>query len=87
MVVEPQGVLTCWSSRLAIWADSSPFHGLSLSFMDYYLLIRVTWAISMIDKPRGALMYRSSIILGLSDSGPFHGILHTVLGSLSDFHD
>ena len=28
MVVEPQGVLMCWSSRLAVWADSGPFHGL-----------------------------------------------------------
>ena len=86
MVVEPEGVLTCWSSRLAVWANSSPFHGLLLSFMDYYLLIRGPWAISMIDEPRGAFMYRSSIILGLSDSGLFQGLLLTVLGSQSDFH-
>ena len=32
MVVEPQGVLTCWSTRLAVWADSGPFLGLLLSF-------------------------------------------------------
>ena len=28
MVVGPHGVLMCWSSRLAVWADSSPFRGL-----------------------------------------------------------
>ena len=32
MVVVPEGVLTCWSSRLAVRADSGPFHGLLLSF-------------------------------------------------------
>ena len=32
MVVEAQGALTCWSSRLAVWADSGPFLGLLLSF-------------------------------------------------------
>ena len=32
MVVEPQGVLTCWSSRIAVWADFGPFLGLLLSF-------------------------------------------------------
>ena len=32
MVVEPQDVLTCWSSRLIVWADFGPFHGLLLSF-------------------------------------------------------
>ena len=30
IVVEPQGVLTCWSSTLAGLADSGPFHGLLL---------------------------------------------------------
>ena len=32
MVVEPQGALTCWSSTVAIWADSGPFPGLLFSF-------------------------------------------------------
>ena len=32
MVVEPQGVLMCWPSRLAVWADSGPYLGLLLSF-------------------------------------------------------
>ena len=32
MVVEPQHVLTCWSSRLAVWADSGQFLALLLSF-------------------------------------------------------
>ena len=87
MVVEPQYVLTCWSSTLTVLAGSGPFRGILLSFMDYYLLIRGPWAISMIDEPRGAFMYRSSIILGLSDSGLFLGLLLTVVGSRSDFHD
>ena len=30
IVVELQGVLTCWSSTLAVSADSGPFHGLLL---------------------------------------------------------
>ena len=33
MVVEPQGVLTCWSSTLAVLADSGPFHGLLLTVL------------------------------------------------------
>ena len=32
MVVEPHVVLTCGSSRLAVWADFGPFLGLLLSF-------------------------------------------------------
>ena len=32
MVVEPHVVLTCWSSRLAVWAGSGPFLGLLLYF-------------------------------------------------------
>ena len=31
IVVEPQDVLTCWSSTLAVLADSGPFHGLLLT--------------------------------------------------------
>ena len=31
IVVEPQDVLTCWSTTLAVLADSSPFHGLLLT--------------------------------------------------------
>ena len=32
IVVEPQDVLTCWSSTLTVWADSGPFLGLLLYF-------------------------------------------------------
>ena len=31
IVVEPQDVLTCWSTTLAVLADSGPFHGLLLT--------------------------------------------------------
>ena len=31
--VEPQDVLTCWSSTLAVLADSGPFHGLLLTVL------------------------------------------------------
>ena len=33
MIDEPQGVLTCRSSTLAVLADSGPFHGLLLSVL------------------------------------------------------
>ena len=33
VVVEPQGALTCWSSTLAVLADSDPFHGLLLTVL------------------------------------------------------
>ena len=33
IVVEPQGVLTRWSSTLPILADSGPFHGLLLTVL------------------------------------------------------
>ena len=33
IVVEPQGVITCLSSTLAVLADSGPFHGLLLTVM------------------------------------------------------
>ena len=42
MLVEPQDVLTCWSSRLADWADSGPFPGLLLSFGVPKLFPRLT---------------------------------------------
>ena len=35
MVVEPHVVLTCWSSRLVVWASSGPFLG---------LLVTVLWS-------------------------------------------
>ena len=34
MVVEPQGMLTCWSSRLAVWS-------ILARFLDYYLVMGV----------------------------------------------
>ena len=33
MVVEPQGVLTCWSLRLVVCVDSGPFLGLLLTVL------------------------------------------------------
>ena len=33
IVVEPQDVLTCWSSTLVVLADSGPFHGLLLTVL------------------------------------------------------
>ena len=80
MVVEPQDVLTCWSSRLTVWADSGPF-------LYYYSLLWGPGVISMINEPRGAFTCRSSTLIVLADSGPFRGLLLTVLGSRSNFHD
>ena len=31
IVVEPQDVLTCWSSTITVWAGFGPFHGLLLT--------------------------------------------------------
>ena len=42
MLVEPQDVLTCWSSRLVDCADSGPFPGLLLSFRVPKLFPRLT---------------------------------------------
>ena len=40
IVVEPEDVLTCWSSTLPVLADSGPFHGLLLTVLgsqsDFY---------------------------------------------------
>ena len=80
MIGEPQGALTCRSSTHAVLAESSPFHGLLLTFWGLGV-------ISTIDAPHGALMCRSSTLAVLADSRPFRGILITVLGSRSDFHD
>ena len=44
IVVELQGVLTCWSSTLAVLADSGPFHGL-------LLIVLGSRSDSMINKP------------------------------------
>ena len=72
IVVEPQGALTCWSSTLAVLADSGPFHGLLLT---------------VLGSTPGAFTCRSSTLAVLADSGPFRVLLLTVLGSVSDFHD
>ena len=74
IVVEPQGVLMCWSSTLGVLADSGPFHG---------LLHTIFWskAISMVVELQGALTCRSSTIIVWADSGPFLGLLLTILGS------
>ena len=79
MVVKPQGVLTCWSTRLAVWADCGPFCGLLLTVFG-------TRVISTIDEPRGAYMCRSSTLAVFGDSDLFHGLLITILESQSDFH-
>ena len=80
MVVEPQGVLTCRSSAIAVCADSGLILGLLLTVLgsqsDFHSF-----------EPEGALMCRSSTLAVLADSGPFHVLLLTVLGFQSDFHD
>ena len=79
IVVELQGVLTCWSSTLAVLADSGPFHGLLLTVLgsqsDFHGC-RI---------PR-SLTCRSSRITVWADSGPFLDYYST-LGCRSHFHD
>jgi hypothetical protein len=94
IVVEPQGVLTYWSSTLAVLADSGPFHGLLLTVLGPILAVSWTitlfWGlgvISRIDEPRGAFTCRSSTLTYLADSCPFRALLLSVLVTQSDFHD
>ena len=55
-------------------------------FLDCYSLFWGPRVISTIDEPRGAFTCRSSTLVVFVNSGPFRGLLHTVLGSRSDFH-
>jgi hypothetical protein len=94
IVVEPQGVLTYWSSTLAVLADSGPFHGLLLTVLGPILAVSWTitlfWGlgvISRIDEPWGAFTCRSSTLTYLADSCPFRALLLSVLVTQSDFHD
>ena len=68
IVVELQGVLTCWSSTLTVLVDSG-------RFMDYYSPCWGPEAISMVVELQGALTCRSSTITVWADSGPFLGLL------------
>ena len=80
IVFEPQVVVMCRSSTLAVLADSGPFRGLLLTILG-------SEVISTINEPWGAFTCWSSTLVVFVDSGPFHALLHTVLGSQSDFHD
>ena len=80
VVVEPQGVLTCRSSTLAVLTNSGPFHGLLLTVLGPQTGFVVV-------EPQGALTCRSSTLIVLADSGPFHGLLLIVLESRSDVHE
>ena len=80
VVVEPQGVLTCRSSTLAVLAVLG-------RFMDYYSLFWGPEVVSMVNEPCGAFMCRSPTLAVLADSDPYLGLLLTVLGSRSDFQD
>ena len=80
MVVEPQGVLKCRSSTIAVWDDSGPFLRVLLSFGG-------PGVISTINEPRGAFTCRSSTLEVFVDFGPFRALLLTFLGSQSGFHD
>ena len=79
MADEPQGLLTCRSSTLAVLADSCPFHGLLLTVL-------APRAISTIDEHWGAFTCRSSTLAVLAYSGPYHGLLLSVLVSQSHLH-
>ena len=67
MVVEPQGVLTCWSLRLVVCVDSGPFLGL--------LLFGGPQAIFMVVEPQGVLTCWFSRLAIWTNSGPFFGLL------------
>ena len=71
MVVEAQGVLTCWSS-----SSLGRFWPVSLTITQFWGVE----AISATDNPQGAFMCRSSTLTILANSGQFPGLLLTVLG-------
>ena len=80
MVVEPQGVLTCWSLRLVVCVDSGPFLGLLLT------VLGVPKRFSWLSNPRVCLR------VGFQDLlfGPILARFldyYLVLGSRSDFRD
>ena len=79
IVVEPQVVLTCWSSTLAVWP-------ILACFMDYYSPFWDPKMISILVEAQGALTCRSSRLAVLADSGLFHGLPLTISGSRSGFH-
>ena len=79
VVVEPQGMLTCWSKRLAVWS-------ILACFLDYYSLFWRPGVISTINKPRGVFTCRSSTLAVFVNFDPFRGLLLNVLWSQSDFH-
>ena len=64
IVIEPQGALTCWSSTLAVLADSGTFHGLLLT---------------VLGSTPGAFTCRSSTLAVFVDSGLFRALLLSVL--------
>ena len=80
MVVEPQVVLTCWPSTLAVWLVLA-------RFLDYYSLFWGPGVIFMVDEPRGAFTCPSSTLAISADFGKFHALLLTVWGSERYFHD
>ena len=59
IVVEPQGALTCQSSKIIVLADFGPFHALLLTALR-------PGVISTIEEPWGALTCRSSTLAILS---------------------
>ena len=59
IVVEPQGALTCQSSKSQFWP-------ILVRFMHYYSLLWGPGVISMIEEPWGALTCRSSTLAILS---------------------
>src|ERR1043165_1920415 len=88
---EPHGAFTCWSSILAVLADSGLFHGLLItitwvmnhSYMGYQSPFWGSGVISTIDEPRGAFTCWSSTLAVLADSGLFHGLLIIVTCALN----
>ena len=80
IVVEPQGVLTCWSSTLVVLGRFGP----------------VSWTIThrfgvpkhfpLLLNPKACLRVGHQDQEFLANSGPFHGLLLTVFRFQSDFH-
>ena len=72
--------------RLRVGHQHWQFSSILTYFVDYYSPFWGPEAISIVVEPQGMLTCWSSTLAGLVHSGLFHGLLHTVLGSQSNFH-
>ena len=72
--------------HLCVCRQHSQFRPILTCFVDCYSPFWGLKAISIVVEAQRMLTCWSSTLAGLVNSGLFHGLLHTVLGSQSNFH-